>query len=573
MKESDKSRHLGIGIDTARYGHHAHFLREDRQLAAAPLPFAESYEGYQQLVSRLEQLQQKHPNAHFHLRVDAAGQYANNLLAFLRALELPMTLSVGEPKRNKDYHRAVSPKRKADASESLAMARFAVVERPGASCLPSPEFLELRQVCGRLQAQVKQTTRVTNQLHNLLSGIFPELACLVSDLSHRWVLHLLDKYPTPKKLAAARLSSLEKIPRIKSDLAEKIQHAAKNSVGTIRSSVSEGMVRELVAQLRSSLKSERELEKMLAEAYGALPTGGHVHVPSILGIGKTTAAALVATMLTIERFESAKNLVGYYGVFPEEMSSGVDKYGNPHPPGKRRMCPKGNDLVRSLLWNCAKAAIRCNPAVRSLYKRLRAKGVRGDVALGYCMAKLLHLVFAVWKTNTPFNPNHYPWRHPDVEVSTPQESKTAAGHKGQSPNGKVVTAAKTSVESSPQPVNQTTTCPSSTSEEVDFTALRREVTMQQVLSHLGWLQNLRGGHQPGQLRGPCPVHGKQNSRSRSFSVNLDKHVFQCFNRDCQIAGNVLDLWAAVHRLPLREAALDLAATMHVHTRRTEKRNP
>jgi hypothetical protein len=25
------------------------------------------------------------------------------------------------------------------------------------------------------------------------------------------------------------------------------------------------------------------------------------------------------------------------------------------------------------------------------------------------MRKLLHLVFAVWKTGKPFDPNHYPW--------------------------------------------------------------------------------------------------------------------------------------------------------------------
>jgi len=31
-------RHLGVGIDTARYGHHISFLRDDKQPAAAPLP-------------------------------------------------------------------------------------------------------------------------------------------------------------------------------------------------------------------------------------------------------------------------------------------------------------------------------------------------------------------------------------------------------------------------------------------------------------------------------------------------------------------------------------------------------
>ena len=56
-----------------------------------------------------------------------------------------------------------------------------------------------------------------------------------------------------------------------------------------------------------------------------------------------------------------------------------------------------------------KSAIVHNPAVRPLYRRLRAKGKRGDVSLGHCARKLLHLVFAIWKSNRPFDPNHYPW--------------------------------------------------------------------------------------------------------------------------------------------------------------------
>ena len=31
-------RHLGVGIDTARYGHHVTFLREDKQPAATTRP-------------------------------------------------------------------------------------------------------------------------------------------------------------------------------------------------------------------------------------------------------------------------------------------------------------------------------------------------------------------------------------------------------------------------------------------------------------------------------------------------------------------------------------------------------
>ena len=82
-----------------------------------------------------------------------------NLEQFLRGLDLPMTLSIGEPKRNKDYQKAHFPKRTTDDTESQAMARFAVVEQPDATPAPSAPMIVLREVAGRLQAQVKQTTQ------------------------------------------------------------------------------------------------------------------------------------------------------------------------------------------------------------------------------------------------------------------------------------------------------------------------------------------------------------------------------------------------------------------------------
>ena len=94
---------IGVGIDTARYGHRVSFLRPDRKPAAKPLTVMENRAGYQALQDRINQLHEQYPTAHFHVHIDAAGQYAVNLELFLRGLKLPMTISVGEPKRNKDY--------------------------------------------------------------------------------------------------------------------------------------------------------------------------------------------------------------------------------------------------------------------------------------------------------------------------------------------------------------------------------------------------------------------------------------------------------------------------------------
>src|SRR5262249_57835438 len=129
---------------------------------AKPITVTENRAGYQALEDRLHQLHQQHPQAHFHVRIDAAGQYAVNLEHFLRGLKLPMTVSIGEPKRNKDYHKAIFPKRTTDDTESQAMARFAVLEQPDATPSSSDSMLLFREVTGRVQAQVNHENQAAN---------------------------------------------------------------------------------------------------------------------------------------------------------------------------------------------------------------------------------------------------------------------------------------------------------------------------------------------------------------------------------------------------------------------------
>src|SRR5262245_55649197 len=175
---------IGVGIDTSRYGHYGVFLRDDLQPAAAELSFAEAASGYAQLRRRLELLAQRHPDAAFAIRLAVAGQYADNLLHFLqsltdRAAPTPsplagrdVTISCGDPQRNKNYRAALFGAKKSDPIEASACARYAVSERPAATAVPSPPLRVLRQVAARLQAAVRQRTRAINQLHQLLALTF-----------------------------------------------------------------------------------------------------------------------------------------------------------------------------------------------------------------------------------------------------------------------------------------------------------------------------------------------------------------------------------------------------------------
>lgn len=550
---------IGVGIDTARYGHRASFLRADRQPAAQDLNFTESSVGYAKLRQTLERLQQINNNVHFNIRIDAAGQYAANLERFVRALPFEKTVSIGQPKQNKDYRSVHFPKRKADAVEAQACARFAVVEQP----LPTPEtppsFNHLREACAALESQVKQTTRFINQLHNRLARVFPELALTATQLNAQWVLGLLAKYPTPAKIAGARMASLLTIPHLTKDKAEKIQAAARHSVASVQGPVAEELIRVSVVSVQQSRKATRKWKKLLEEAFDALPPGPHQQIETIPGIGKLTASALVAKVIDIDRFAKPESLVAYFGVFPEEKSSGTDKDGNPLP-GTFGMSRQGNDLVRRCLWNAAESAIKHNPTVRSLYARQKAAGKRGDVALGRCMQKLLHLVFAVWKTNKPFAARVAPAS--DEPMGSPK-NENAEGRKGLSPERQAVTSAPSIIPPSspagkaPEPV------PASApgQHRVDFAELREQITIEQVLREIQWWDRLKG--EGDQRRGPCPVHGTPTSRGRSFSVDATKNIYQCFNKSCGAKGNALDLWAQSQHLPIAQAAQELAQRLRI----------
>jgi hypothetical protein len=306
------------------------------------------------------------------------------------------------------------------------------------------------------------------------------------------------------------------------------------------------------------------------------------HLDSIPGIGAVTAAVLTAFLLDVERCDTPGQLVAYFGVLPIEVASGVDRDGQPRGPKRYVMSRRGNDLVRRYLGMAALSAVRCNPAVRALYRRVVAKQPRRKaVAIGHGMRKLLHLVFAIWKSGRPFAATRYPWeagseeapRGSDTGMSVEEatsdtplsEESQAAGHKQTAkPARKVVTAA----------------CPDTIAESeapsqpgaIDVAHLKGQLPLARVLDQLGLTGRLRGSG--AQRRCTCPLH-RGDARGRTFSVNLQENVFQCFDARCAKKGDVIDLWAAVRGLSLRQAAEDLVPTFQLEAtprRGTEKRN-
>jgi hypothetical protein len=225
----------------------------------------------------------------------------------------------------------------------------------------------------------------------------------------------------------------------------------------------------------------------------------------------------------------------------------------------------------------ALSAIRWNPAVRALYARVVAKHPEHKaIGVGHAMRKLLHLVFALWHTGKPFDAQKYPWHQPahvpeikdsthsDISI-TGAEGNQATGHKQTAePARTVVTAAWTDTVAQGESIGDGTF--------IDFAHLKRQLPIARVLDQLGLSSRLRGTG--AQRRCTCPIH-RGDARGRTFSVNLDEGVFQCFDKTCGHKGDVIDLWASVRGMSLRDAALDLVRTFGLEPAPgsgTEKRN-
>jgi DNA primase len=96
---------------------------------------------------------------------------------------------------------------------------------------------------------------------------------------------------------------------------------------------------------------------------------------------------------------------------------------------------------------------------------------------------------------------------------------------------------------------------------INFQELKASITFEQVLERLELLPDLeRAGDE---LRGPCPICKRGDEKSKRFSVNVNKQVFQCFA--CKRRGSVLDFTAAVRGQDVHHAAVWLRDEFLVNT--------
>lgn len=116
---------------------------------------------------------------------------------------------------------------------------------------------------------------------------------------------------------------------------------------------------------------------------------------SVPGIGPVLTTTVLANLPELGTL-THKQIAALVGVAPLNRDSGTLR-------GKRTVWG-GRAQVRAALYMAAIVAARFNPVIRAFYQRLRAAGKAKKVALVACMRKLLMIINAMLKHQTPWNP-------------------------------------------------------------------------------------------------------------------------------------------------------------------------
>ena len=167
----------------------------------------------------------------------------------------------------------------------------------------------------------------------------------------------------------------------------------KNRLRLTRTPAARGHIERHIAWLKDQLD---DMDGELRALVGRSETWRELDalIESVPGVGVMAAATLLAMLPELGRL-NRREIAALVGVAPFNHDSGRHR-------GTRRISG-GRTAVRTVLYMCAVAGLRCNPALRTFYARLKAQGKPSKVALTACIRKLLITLNAIVRDRQPWD--------------------------------------------------------------------------------------------------------------------------------------------------------------------------
>jgi transposase len=296
---------------------------------------------------------------------------------------------------------------KTDAKDSRTIAETARL-RGDLAPVTSPDAVvtDLQVLNARREDLMADWVRGVNRIRELLASIFPALE-RAFDYSTRSALVLLTGFQTPDGIRTAGTAGVSAYlaehgawaKGIPSMVDKALAAAGEQTIVLAGESVTAPLIARLARQLLELDREIKNLDKQLADRFGAHPDAGHI--TSLDGFGPILGAQLLAgTGGDLQAaFRSPAHLAAYAGLAPVPRDSGRVR-GNLHRPKRYH---RG---LRRVFYLAALSAIkRPDGPSRAFYLRKRAEGKRHTQALIALARRLVDVIWALLRDGREFHPS------------------------------------------------------------------------------------------------------------------------------------------------------------------------
>ena len=120
---------------------------------------------------------------------------------------------------------------------------------------------------------------------------------------------------------------------------------------------------------------------------------------SVIGIGPITTCELIIKTGNFKRINTAKKAASYAGVCPFPNSSGK-------MVKKSRVSPMSDKNLKTLLFVCAKSAIKHNKEFKLYYQKKKNEGKQHYLIMNNVSNKLLRTIYKLIETGIPWDPSY-----------------------------------------------------------------------------------------------------------------------------------------------------------------------
>jgi transposase len=407
-----------VGIDIAKNFHIVTIIDENEvKVFKKAFRVENDLDAYNSFIEKLDSLSIDKLN--FLIGIEATGIYGENLLEFLKLKAYNVKLL--NPFQTSRYREQTTMKKvKNDNIDSLMIALFLKDGKYSEGYVTDDEYQSLRTLY-RNRATIQSDMKdLKKRILTNLAVTFPEFEYIVNPFTNVG-LALLDKYPTAQHYKHSSVDRIVKVFRhiqgnnFTNEKALQLLQASNNSVYSgkakdARAIAIKSSIRLLKLYLEELDILEQEIFNLLTNSNISNEQFKRIiqtddktttliyNLTSIPGVAQKTIAAIISECGDLTRFPNSAKFIGYLGLFPTENSSGNSK-------DTGHLSKRGSSIAKQALYMSSVGCLLHNSELKNLYITKKSQGKSKKEAIIAVSRKLATIIYAIFKYNTPYNPN------------------------------------------------------------------------------------------------------------------------------------------------------------------------